>query len=151
MNNSLKFLFGAGVASLIFGFLNRKKAALENLQIMSIDVYIDKEKSAANYYLKLFYNIKLNLFNSANVKVNIKSLEAKFYVNGIKFGTINSNINTIIEANSLKDLNIGASVSSAEIIASILELIGEDKSEITVVGSLLTDLGLIQFKETKLV
>lgn len=151
MNNYIKFLIGAGVGSLIYGFLNRKKAALENLQIMSIDVYIDKEKSAANFYLKLFYNIKLNLFNSANVKVNIKSLEAKFYVNGIKFGTINSNINTTIAANSLKDLNIGASVSSGEIIASILDIIGEDKSEITVVGSLLTDLGLIQFKETKLV
>jgi LEA14-like dessication related protein len=149
MNNSIKFLLGAGVASLIYGFLNRKKAALENLKIQNIDVYIDKEKSAANFYLKLFYNIKLNLYNSASVKVNIKSVEAKFYLNGIKFGTLNSNVNTIIEAQSLKDLTLGASVNSADVIASILDIISEEKAEITVVGSLLTDLGLITFKETK--
>lgn len=151
MNNGLKFILGAGVAGLFYAFLNRKKAAIEDLQLMSIDVYIDKEKTAANYYLKLFYNLKLNLFNKAAVKVNIKSLEAKFYVNGIRFAQISNNVNTVIDANSVKDLNIAASVSSGEVIASILDYIGENRAEITVVGSLLTDLGLVQFKETKVV
>jgi LEA14-like dessication related protein len=149
MNNYLKLLLGAGTASLIYGFLTQKKAALENLKIQNIDIYIDKEKSAANFYLKLFYNIKLNLYNSENVKVNIKSIESKFYINGIKFGSLNTNVNTIIEAQSLKDITLGASVNSAEIITSILDIISEEKAELTVVGSILTDLGLITFKETK--
>ena len=148
MNNYLKILLGAGAASLIYGFLNRKKAALENLQLMSVDVYIDKDKSS---FVKLFYNIKLNLFNKENVKVNIKSLEAKIYINGIQIATVNSNLNTIIEANSTKDITIGTSISNGNVIASILDIIAEKKATITVVGSLLTDLGLINFKETKLI
>lgn len=151
MNNGIKFLLGATAAGLIYSYLNKKKAALENIAIQSIDVYIDNEKTAANYYLKLFYTLKLNLYNSAMVSVNIKSIDANFYLNGIKFGKISTNINQIINAKSTKNLQLDASIATGEIIASILDLISEGSAKIEVRGSMLTDLGLIEFKETKIV
>ena len=151
MNIYLKYLLGAGAAGLLYKFLLNKKAALENLKVSSIDVYINKEKTQAAYYLKLFYNLKLGLFNQEKVSINIKSIEATFYLNGIKFATLNNNINTYIPANTSKEINLGASINSGNVIASILDIISEASANITVTGSLLTDLGLITFKETKLV
>jgi len=149
MNNTIKLLLGAGTAAYLFFFLKKKKAALENITLKNVNVYIDIDKTRKIGFLKLFYNLKILLYNEANVSVNIKSLEAKFYLNGIQFADINSNLSTIIEAKKDKTINIAASVNSGNIIASIFDIISEGKAKISVEGSLLTDLGLIEFsKET---
>jgi len=149
MNNTIKLLLGAGTAAYLFFFLKKKKAALENIILKNVNVYIDIDKTRKIGFLKLFYNLKILLYNEANVSVNIKSLEAKFYLNGIQFADINSNLSTIIEAKKDKTINIAASVNSGNIIASIFDIISEGKAKISVEGSLLTDLGLIEFsKET---
>ena len=98
MNNTIKLLLSAGTAAYLFFFLKKKKAALENITLKNVNVYIDIDKTRKIGFLKLFYNLKILLYNEANVSVNIKSLEAKFYLNGIQFADINSNLSTIIEA-----------------------------------------------------
>lgn len=151
MNGIIKILVGAGAAGLLYKFLLNKKAALENIELKNVDVYIDIDKTRKIGFLKLFYNLRLKLYNSANVSVNIKSLEAKFYLNGIEFAEINSNLKTIIEPKKEKYINIAASVNSGNIIASIFEIISEGKANIKVEGSLLTDLGLVTFKKENIV
>lgn len=151
MNTILKLLATAGAAGILYKFLLKKKAALENLEIRSIDVYIDKEKTRNNYFLKLFYNVKLTLYNKETVNINIKSIDARFYLNGIKFGSLQNNVNTTIAPGATKELNLQTSINSSSVITSILDIISENKAGITVVGSILTDLGLIEFKESKLV
>ena len=151
MGNGIKFLIGAAAAGLIFNFLNKKKAALENIGITKIDVAIDLKKTQSNFYLKLFYNLKIAIFNSADVSINIKGIEAKFYLNGIEFAELNNTLKTIVAPKSSNVINLNASVQTAAIINSILDIINEGKAEIEVQGSLLTDLGLIEFKEKKIV
>jgi hypothetical protein len=151
MGNGIKFLIGATAAGILFNFLNKKKAALENIGITKIDVAIDLEKTKQNFYLKLFYNLKLKLYNSAGVNVTIKGIEAKFYLNGIEFAEISNNLKTIVLPKSENTINISASVQTASIVNSILDIISEKKAMIEVRGSLLTDLGLIEFREEKIV
>lgn len=151
MGNGIKFLIGAAAAGLIFNFLNKKKAALENIGITKIDVAIDLDKTKQNFYLKLFYNLKIALFNSADVSINIKGIEAKFYLNGIEFAELNNTLKTIVAPKSSNQINLAASVQTASIVNSILDVISEKKAIIEVRGSLLTDLGLIEFKEQKIV
>jgi len=151
MGNGIKFLIGAAAAGFLYNFLNKKKAALENIGITKIDLAIDLKKTQENFYLKLFYNLKIRLFNAASVNVTIKGIEAKFYLNGIEFGEISNNLKTIVGPKSENAINISASVQSASIVNSILDIISEKKAMIEVRGSLLTDLGLIEFKEEKIV
>jgi hypothetical protein len=149
MNTTIKLLFGTVAAGLLFSFFKKKKAALENIAITKIDVAIDLDKTKNYSYLKLFYNIRLHLFNSAEIAVNIKSIEAIVFLNGIEFANINSNLSTVVEAKKSKTINIEASVNSLNVINSIIDIITEGKANIKVKGSLMTDLGLIEFsKET---
>jgi len=151
MNNTIKFLLGFTAAGLAYTFLNKKKAALENLEIKKIDVYIDLPKTQQNFYLKLFYNLKINVFNSSSVKVNIKSIDANFFINGIEFAQLSSTLNAIVPSKENKDLLLAASVSSASVVNSIVDIITNNKAEIEVRGTLLTDLGLIEFTKKQLV
>ena len=149
MNNSIKILLGTAVAGLLYSFLKKKKAALTDLKFTKIDIAIDLPQTQNFGYAKLFYKIKLGLLNEAGVSINIKSIEAKVFLNGIEFAEINSTLKTIIEAKSTKTINIDASVNSINIINSIIDIITAGKANIKVKGSLLTDLGLIEFsKET---
>lgn len=151
MNQGLKLVLAVAGVGLLYTFLNKKKAALENIVIRNIDVAIDLNKTQDAAYLKLFYNLKLMLLNTAKVSVNIKSLEAKFYLNGIEFSNINQNLNLYIPAASSKDVVINASINSINVITSIIDFISENKAELVVRGSLLTDLGMIEFEQKKLV
>ena len=151
MGNGLKFLLGASALGVIYTFLNKKKAALENIQIRKIDVYIDQKKTTDNFYLKLFYTLKMNLYNYANVNVVIKSIDAKFYLNGIEFGNLTSTLNATIKPKNEKRIELNASIATGNIIASIMDIISEGSAKIEVRGTLLTDLGLIEFKENTIV
>lgn len=151
MNNGIKLIFGAAAAGLIYTFLNKKKAALEDIKISNIDAYIDLEKTKQNFFLKLFYNLKIQLYNNADVSVKIKGIEAKFFINGIEFGSMNSTLKTDIAPKSSNKISLAASVSTGNIISSILDIISEGKATIKVEGTLLTDLGLVEFKEEKIV
>jgi LEA14-like dessication related protein len=108
-------------------------------------------KTQALGYLKLFYNVKIELFNAADVAVNVKSIDAKMFINGIQFADINSNLSTIVKAKSKNIINIAASVNTGNIIASIIDIISEGKATIKIEGTLLTDLGLIEFTKEKIV
>lgn len=151
MNQGLKFVLGAAGAGLLYTFLNRKKAALENIVVKNIDVAIDLNKTQNAGYLKLFYNLKLMLQNTAKASVQIKSIEATFSLNGIEFADINQIINLSINPQSSKEIVLNPSVNTGNVIASILDIISEGKATISVKGSLMTDLGLIQFEQKKLV
>lgn len=151
MNQGLKFILGAAGAGLLYTFLNRKKAALENIVVKNIDVAIDLNKTQNAGYLKLFYNLKLMLQNTAKASVQIKSIEATFSLNGIEFADINQIINLSINPQSSKEIVLNASVNTGNVIASILDIISEGKATISVKGSLMTDLGLIQFEQKKIV
>ena len=149
MNTTIKLLLGTVAAGLLFSFLKKKKAALENIAITKIDVAIDLAVTQAIKYLKLFYNIRIELFNSADVSVNIKSIDAKMFINGIEFANIDSNLTTIVKSKSKNTINIAASVNSGNVISSIIDFISEGRATIKIEGTLLTDLGLIEFtKET---
>lgn len=151
MNQGLKFILGAAGAGLLYTFLNRKKAALENIVVKNIDVAIDLNKTQNAGYLKLFYNLKLMLQNTAKASVKIKSIEATFALNGIEFADINQIINLSINPQSSKEIVLNASVNTGNVIASILDIISEGKATISVKGSLMTDMGLIQFEQQKIV
>jgi LEA14-like dessication related protein len=151
MNNGIKFLIGAAAWGLLYNFLNRKKAALENIGISNIDVAIDLPRTQNANYIKLFYKLKIRLVNTANASINIKSIDANFFLNGIEFANISQNINALIPAGASKEINITASINSGNIIASIIDIISENKAEIEVQGSLMTDLGLIEFQQKKIV
>ena len=86
MNIGLKLIIGAAGAGLLYSFLKKKKAALENIGITKIDVAIDIDKTESAGYVKLFYNIKIELFNSADVAVAIKSIDANIFLNGMQIG-----------------------------------------------------------------
>jgi len=151
MNNGIKFVLAAAGAGLLWNFLNRKKAALENIGVSNIDVAIDLPKTQDAGYLKLFYKLKIRLINTANASVNIKSIDANFFLNGIEFANISQNINALIPAGASKEININASINSGNVIASIIDIISEKKAEIEVKGTLMTDLGMIEFQQKKIV
>jgi len=151
MNIGLKLIIGAAGVGLLYKFLLKKKAALENIGIVRIDVYIDLNKTQSVGYAKLFYNIKIELFNSADVAVNIKSIDANIFLNGMEIGDLQGNLKTIIPAKSKNTINISASVNTGNIIASILDIISEGSAKIKVEGSLGTDLGIIEFSKEKIV
>jgi len=127
MNTKLLFGLLAGAGAIAFAFLKNKKTALENIEIKKIDAAIDLNKTQQNFYLKLFYNLKLLLFNSANVAVNIKGIKAKFFLNGIEFGEINGALSTIIQPKKSNTINLSSSVLSASVVSSILNIISEKK------------------------
>jgi hypothetical protein len=151
MNNGFKFVLAAAGAGLLWNFLNRKKTALQNIQLKNVDVAIDLKKTQNAGYIKLYYNLKLLLANVENASVKVRSIEAAFFINGIEFADINQTINLIIAPNQEKTINVAASVNTGNIIASIIDIISEGKAEISVKGTLLTDLGLIEFAEKKLI
>jgi len=151
MNGIIKILLGAGAAGLLYKFLLKKKAALENIGVTRIDVAIDLDKTQDVGYAKLFYKIKLELFNSSEVAVDIRSIEAKIFLNGMQIGILESNLKTVINAKSKNTINISASVNTGQAIASIIDIIAEEKATIKVIGSLGTDLGIIEFTKEKIV
>ena len=150
--NTLK-IFGllAGAGAIAFAFLKNKKAALQNIEVKKIDVAIDLNETQKTGYLKLFYNLKILLYNSANVNVNIKGIEAKFFLNGIEFAELNSKLSTTIKPLKTNTLFLKSSILSVNIISSIIDIISEGKAKIKVEGTLITDLGVIEFKEEKIV
>jgi len=151
MNIGIKLLIGAAGAGLLYTFLKKKKAALENIGITKIDVYIDLPKTQAVFYSKIFYRIKIELFNSADVKIDIRSIEAKILLNGMQIGVLESNLKTIIPAKSRNSINVSASVNTGNAITSIIDIITEGKATIAINGSLGTDLGIIEFQKETIV
>lgn len=151
MNTTAKIILSAISAGLFIGYLKQKKAALEDIKINSVDVAIDIEKTKQAAFLKLYYLLKLNLQNIAPVSINVKSLEAVFFVNGIQFAESNTLMNLVIPPKSNKTLTLNANIASGQIIASLLDIIAEGSATIEVKGTLLTDLGLIEFQQKKIV
>ena len=151
MNGIIKILLGAGAAGLLYKFLLKKKAALENIGVTRIDIAIDLDKTQSVGYAKLFYKIKLELYNSAEVAVNIRSIEAKILLNGMQIGILESNLTTVIPAKNKNTINISASLATGNAIASIIDIIAEEKGTIKIIGSLGTDLGIIEFTKEKIV
>ena len=140
---------GAG-ALLLINFFKRKAAAGQNLEVTPIKISIDLPRTKQAGYLKIFYDITLNLSNREQASVNVKNLFLTVRTNSKNLGNIQENLNFIVPPNGEKQISIKASFFTLGFLGLIKDLIQNGFNIlVNVNGYVDTDLGRINIDFSK--
>jgi hypothetical protein len=148
-----KYLYwgAAGYAVfLLINYLRNKVAAGQNLEITPLKISIDLPKTREALYLKIFYDITLNLANKEQASVNVKSLFLTVKTNNINFGNIERDLNFDVEEMQEKQITVKASFFTLSAIGIIKDLIKNGFNlNVNVAGFIDTDLGRVDINFNK--
>lgn len=140
---------GAG-ALLLINFFKRKAAAGQNLEITPIKISIDLPKTKQARYLKIFYDITLNLSNREQASVNVKNIFLTVKTNSRNLGNIEKALNFVVPAEGEKQISIKASFFTLGFLGLIKDLIQNGFDILlNINGYIDTDLGRININFNK--
>jgi len=150
MKNILPFAAIGAAGLLLINFFKRKAAAGQNLEITPIKISIDLPKTRQARYLKIFYDITLNLANREQASVNVKNLFLTVKTNNINFGNIEQNLNFNVEELQEKQITVKASFFTLGFLGLIRDVIKNGLNiNVNVNGYIDTDLGRVNINFNK--
>jgi hypothetical protein len=136
-------------AFLLINYFKRKAAAGQNLEITPIKISIDLPKTRQARYLKIFYDITLNLSNKEQASVNVKNLFLTVKTNSINFGNIEQSLNFTVEEMQEKQITVKASFFTLGALGLIRDIIKNGFNiKVNVIGYIDTDLGRVNIDFT---
>jgi hypothetical protein len=137
-------------AFLLINYFKRKAAAGQNLEITPFKISIDLPKTRQAGYLKIFYDITLNLANKEQASVNVKRIYLTVKTNSINFGNIEKDLNFSVGEMQEKQITVKASFFTLGALGLIKDLIQNGFNIlINVSGYIDTDLGRVNVNFNK--
>lgn len=150
MKNILPIAAVGAAGLLLINFLRRKKAAGENLEVLPVKITIDTPKTRKANYLRIFYDITLNLANREQASVNVRNIFLTVKTNDRIFGNIEEALNFNVPANSEKQITIKASFFTLGFLGLVKDLIQNGLNiKVNVSGYIDTDLGRVNINFDK--
>ena len=150
MKNILPIAAVGAAGLLLINFLRRKKAAGENLEVLPVKITIDTPKTRKANYLRIFYDITLNLANREQASVNVRNIFLTVKTNDRNFGNIEEALNFNVPANSEKQITIKASFFTLGFLGLVKDLIQNGLNiKVNVSGYIDTDLGRVNINFDK--
>lgn len=150
MKNILPIAAVGAAGLLLINFLRRKKAAGENLEVLPVKITIDTPKTKKANYLRIFYDITLNLANREQASVNVRNIFLTVRTNDRNFGNIEEALNFSVPANSEKQITIKASFFTLGFLGLVKDLIQNGLNiKVNVSGYIDTDLGRVNINFEK--
>jgi hypothetical protein len=150
MKNILPFAAIGAAGFLLLNFFKRKAAAGQNLEVTPIKISIDLPRTKQAGYLKIFYDITLNLANREQASVNVRNLFLTVKTNEKNLGNIQENLNFVVPPNGEKQISIKASFFTLGFLGLIKDLIQNGFNIlVNVNGYVDTDLGRINIDFSK--
>lgn len=150
MKNILPIAAVGAASLLLINFLRRKKAAGENLEVLPVKITIDTPKTRKSNYLRIFYDITLNLANREQASVNVRNIFLTVRTNDRNFGNIEEALNFNVPANSEKQITIKASFFTLGFLGLVKDLIQNGLNiKVNVSGYIDTDLGRVNINFDK--
>ena len=139
-----------GVGAILLNYLKRKATAGENLKFELAKVTIDTEKTKQARFLRIFYDITLNLINQENASINVRNVFLNIVINGKNIGTIEKDLNFDVPANETKSVMFKASFLTLGALLLVRDLILKGlKGNINISGYIDTDLGRVNIDFNK--
>jgi hypothetical protein len=150
MKNILPIAAVIGAGALLINYLKGKKRAMENLQFEIFKITIDKQKTQRALYLKIFYDIVINVVNDELTPVKIKDTLLNIKVNGRDLGVVKSNLNLLIPRESEKQITLQASFFTLGAISLVKDIVRDGlQASVNVAGFINTDLGRVDINFNK--
>ena len=141
-------LIGAG--ALLVNYLKRKAAAGENLKFELIKVTIDSERTRQANFLKIFYDISINMINSENASVVVRNINLNVTANGKNLGNLQQTINFTVPAQTAKTIMLQASFRTLGALALVKDIVIDGINfNVNVNGFIDTDLGRVNVNFNK--
>lgn len=152
MKNIIPIAAFVGAGALLINYLKRKARAGENLQFELLDVAIDSERTKKARFLKIFYDVKLNLINNENASINVRNVNLNITANGKNIGQINQTINFVVPQQSRKTIAFEIPFFTLGIIGLVMDLVQNGlRVNVNVSGYIDTDLGRVNVDFNKTV
>jgi hypothetical protein len=150
MKNILPFAAIGAAGLLLLSYFKRKVSAGQNLEVLPIKISIDLPKTKQANYLKIFYDITLNLANREQASVNVKNIFLTVKTNSKNFGNIEEALNFNVPANGEKQISIKASFFTLGFLGLVKDIIQDGLNiNVNVSGYIDTDLGRVNIDFNK--
>jgi hypothetical protein len=151
-NNLLPVALLLGGGFYLFRWLRNKQDAGSNLKYEPVDIAIDTERSQAANFFQIYYKVKIRLINDGRASVNVRDIDLVASAGNTRISNITSSTQFVVPANSSKVIQLTASISTAGIVNTLLNIIEDGINiPITVTGQILTDLGTLNITFTKVI
>lgn len=151
-NNLLPVALLLGGGFYLFRWLRNKQDAGANLKYEPVDIAIDTERSQAANFFQIYYKVKIRLINDGRASVNVRDIDLVASAGNTRISNITSSTQFVVPANSSKVIQLTASISTAGIVNTLLNIIEDGLNiPITVTGQILTDLGTLNITFTKVI
>lgn len=136
----------------LFRWLKNKQDAGENLRYEPVDIAIDTPRSQAANFFTIYYKITIRLINDGRASVNVRDIDLVASAGNTRISNISSSTQFVVPANSSKVIQLTASISTAGIVTTLLNIIEDGLNiPINVAGTILTDLGTLNVSFTKVI
>jgi hypothetical protein len=151
-NNVLPVALLLGGGFYLFRWLKNKQDAGANLRYEPVDIAIDTARSQAASFFQIYYNVKIRLINDGRASVVVRDIDLVANAGNTRISNITSSTQFSIPANTSKVIQLTASISTAGIVNTLLNIIEDGLNiPVTVTGQILTDLGTLNVSFTKVI
>jgi len=125
----------------LIAFLTAKKRAMQNLILNILDIGINSKKSNIR---ELVFNVKIEANNQENLPVVIKRINLNLFANQSIIANFNRSVNLTVLPNEEKEFFIEIRLNNLSAVSTIISALAAGEApELTVKGTVLTDLGTI--------
>ena len=125
----------------LIAFLAAKKRAMQNLILNILDIGINSKKSNIR---ELVFNVKIGANNQENLPVVIKRINLNLFANQSIIANFNRSVNLAVLPNEEKEFFIEIRLNNLSAVSTIITALAAGEApELTVKGTVLTDLGTI--------
>jgi hypothetical protein len=151
-NNVLPVALLLGGGFYLFRWLKNKQDAGANLRYEPVDIAIDTARSQAASFFQIYYNVKIRLINDGRASVVVRDIDLFANAGNTRISNITSSTQFSIPANTSKVIQLTASISTAGIVNTLLNIIEDGLNiPVTITGQILTDLGTLNVSFTKVI